>query len=152
MNKRLPYIILAIGLIGLTGSIIYLLANSPEQHTMAIEQVIETKVEKTEDQVTRTAQEKTGNTKIQTSIPNTTQFPDNSITVLMPGQFFNDARIQLAETIEKEKKITVNFQTIENIYDYLSYLQNNTGHTIDIFLTPTDRLESLEKNNIKKIS
>ena len=71
----------------------------------------------------------------------------------MPGHFFNDDFIALAKKIKEKEKITIKYQSFENLQQYQSFLrQDGTGeNNADLFLVPTDRLSSLDQKHIKKI-
>ena len=132
MSKRLPFIILGIGIVGLFFSIMYLFSNTPDQNNKAISKIQNTKIEKTEDKVTRTANSTTSSTKIdnqstQTKENKTTQqeknlSPKKEILIVMPGYFFNDDFIALAKKIKEKENIIIKYQSFENLQQYQSLL------------------------------
>jgi len=148
MNKHLPKIILIIGIIWLTSSLLYLISIPQwEKSSNKNNTYIQENNKKIEDNKNNTKTEEEN-----INIDNTTIQTDNKLTVLLPSYFFNDAFINLAKDIKEKENIIIKYQTIENLEEYKLFLDwhSKQNITADIFLIPTDRLQWLE-SNIKKI-
>jgi len=164
MTKRLPFIILWIGIIWLFFSIIYLFSNTPDKNQNTISKLQNTKIEKTEDKITRTAdktsyiQEENYSNKneeyIQSKQNKKELTQQNEILIIMPGYFFNNDFIALAKKIKEKENIIIKYQSFENLQQYKNFLNqvNTWKNNADIFLIPTDRITTLEQNHIKKIN
>lgn len=152
MKKRLPYIILIIWTLWLIWSLSYLFKNTAEttkQNTTTSDQ--NTKVNTRIDTEINT--EINTNVNANNNNANNNNNNNKTLKILMPWLFFNEAFIKMWEEIKKKEKITINYQSIENLEDYKNYIQKNiTGNNFDIFLIPMDWIKSLEtKQQLKKI-
>ena len=155
MNKHLPKIVLIVGIVGLTSSLLYLITIPSKWNInlseLQIVEEIDTKLDRQNSKTiedTKQIEEK----KIMKEINNTDFLDDGKLTILLPNYFFNDDFISLAKEIEEKEKIIIKYQTIDNIEEYKLFLNGGIDQkiTADVFLIPSDWLQWLE-SNIKQI-
>jgi len=73
----------------------------------------------------------------------------SDLTILIPGRFYNDGFLQLAQILKKKYDLTLRYKKIDNIWYYQKIIQGKeVVEGIDLYLMPTDWLASYQGKKI----